>query len=1406
MQFKLRKSLLSLSLAGVMILLDTGQVLASTYTSVAKFISINNYDGSSTYKLKKEDLEDFKSSISFSSDEVDSTLGDEYKNIQGYTEKESWLLENNILSSDSLFNIDFDSLTTSQSDIHSSPRKSNFIMALYKAFFGVLNSKQVLVRTRCKDVQILDSNNIYDYSEGAYFHYVSPNVYEKYFTAMLDKGFIDITEFKDLEFIKQYKNLSTNKPQWFADDKFTFTSNVDKPLGASFTFQGTPQISTSLDFHQPEYFMQENIDTIDALRLIEKVLRVQEKDMTETEAKIVNFKYGVKYLSKLDQSTKSTVQYLVAMGILDFEDETEFTKIYSPLEENFMVTLLYRCANKAGRKDFSTVQLTDSDNYWLQQGLSEYEVEVESGATSDISYTLQNPDTLEQYDNSFFKRRRNLYNDGPTQFKVTLRFENPSQYTYNGTPIKDLKKGKPEEVTKTEDSNKTVEFTIKAPSQVTALAIVQTKISRVNEGHLSNQKISTIAKVSADGKDVYNFISKTALSTLKDENGNYIIPLEDKYLYNSATQTYAVLLDDDKRAIIGNEILDTSEVMVKGIEGEVFYNLDIIIGLMTNSYLDSLWGNKVISAYNGYNEDCKFQGVQDIRHYQTKDSSDYTTLDKGLLAQFNDKTYISLQHSQRVLNVLYKDIQSQADLDSPTYMVVEWRYVYPQWVNQGGNWVHQNSLNDTDMSSLVNLESIPSVKQMLNFLNTCPEDKELAKWWNSNVGLSNALCNYLFNSTGVTYCSNGWVAPSVTILSEEDLSEEDLDKIMDSLPFQGKYTQDFVPSDHPRISLFGAGSGTYGSLAQARHFASLKGSSDGHDFFCDFGDYVLTKTHTIYRSIGEKGLDKSMEVVQDGDVYYTKMVTQKQVITGALEVGKTYKIDDDEWYCQATRDLGNGSLCMEVVKKEPLVAIAEQTESGCNITLDESEEKYSSWWDSKRSALGVDAVQGNATILSTSLAFGVRGSPDLDDDSLVLVHGKDLKDNINKSSDADETLSNVSTTIPQVVTIKDKGASSTEDLTSKTKVHIYPKLLLYRYRISVDPSNNEIRNIPIEPGTCRENIMQVGISSAIIDSIANKHYGAVTQSDIPDNARVTIGDLTFISKYGKLFSTPIHNASLIEQLAVSGVSNQTLNSIFSKALGANLEIVHATRGIVKSAGLVEYVTKTGDSYNWDLCPTPITPADDDKVLTKVNGGYRIATKDKAEVYKTGDFYNSFCFSVQFDKNIKFKPLTQNGSAYSLVYCTDSGSNGYLDDIPWFTGSLSYSWDDELYGKLGTNNYKEASEFEKLMDDILAMYNMNFKKTIKGYLCYVTLMLLTFAIIMNLFVPIIKRIPVFMYIVDKVKHPNRGGDIGIDLIKILTLGLSSYDTLETPSHSLGVAGILSLILIAFVKIVCKDVLV
>lgn len=131
---------------------------------------------------------------------------------------------------------------------------------------------------------------------------------------------------------------------------------------------------TNVNYPTVNYFKKEKLTVMEGLEYIERFLRLTEKDMTEREAQIVNYKCKVQLLNSLTENEKSTISFLIAKGILNYESDDDYglyTDVMRSLTWEDVLRLLYRVKNKEARFDFSQVQMTDSDEFWQNKGYVE---------------------------------------------------------------------------------------------------------------------------------------------------------------------------------------------------------------------------------------------------------------------------------------------------------------------------------------------------------------------------------------------------------------------------------------------------------------------------------------------------------------------------------------------------------------------------------------------------------------------------------------------------------------------------------------------------------------------------------------------------------------------------------------------------------------------------------------------------------------------------------------------------------------------------------------------------------------------------------------------------------------------------------------------------------------------------
>ena len=110
---------------------------------------------------------------------------------------------------------------------------------------------------------------------------------------------------------------------------------------------------------------------IEILKYLEDCMKQNEDNITDAESDIIMYKYGIDYLSNYSKSDQETIKYMIAKGIIDFQDLSCLSKLYCTISYSDLYQFLYKVKNKSARTDFSKVQLTDGESYWQSQGYGE---------------------------------------------------------------------------------------------------------------------------------------------------------------------------------------------------------------------------------------------------------------------------------------------------------------------------------------------------------------------------------------------------------------------------------------------------------------------------------------------------------------------------------------------------------------------------------------------------------------------------------------------------------------------------------------------------------------------------------------------------------------------------------------------------------------------------------------------------------------------------------------------------------------------------------------------------------------------------------------------------------------------------------------------------------------------------
>lgn len=1419
--------------------------VSATVVGVTTFKSINNTN-ESTFKSTKDELENIANSVNTSSDKVNIELGSTYKDTKNMETTLAWLIENDIISKDVTFSSDGLSYSVKPINYYTSlssqfaVKKSDVVMGFAKAIYGVQQSRPVIIKTRNKVNQDSSGDIVYDYSEGNYNVYVTPNVYELYFRQLLDKGIINISEFSNVGFINEYNSYGKNNkfPAWSTElgnslnnsSKFNGKGSI---LGSTLSIEGNPiygEINST--FNGVSYFSNETMLKIDALKLIEKLMRATEKDMTKAESEIITYKYGADYLVSLDSESRKTIMFLIAKGVMNFEDASEFQDLYAPLTVDYFHTLLYRVANKDARLDFSKIQLTDNDNYWLLKGFYQKTLDLyDSGIfTPETTVTLYKE--VAQVDTGIIRNREIVLKaNSEQQWQVERKYKLAYEYTYKGKPVNEIEpksKGFEEVISKDIAGDYvTLKFKIGATDSAIAVAIIDSR-TRSASSNSKVTSIDTVAKVGKlDGDDKVTkeeiYISKSSLPKLGSGNSqNEISALNDKYLINTRTGTKAILLDNNKTALIGNEVIITSENIVTGKNGEVYYNMDIIARLMSHSYLNSVTGDLYLGASSSQ---LMYQDHTDILNYYdgvvAKNGVDpasnpdaFSVVDKTFIADVNvhkvdgnkvdkdselvNKKFYSLLHAQKAISTIYRDVRSDLNSKDERILLVEWKYSLPS---------QPDELN-SDIINKINEQfgtKDPSVKAMTDFLNTKPASVELAKYWDTNLALSNALANYIYNTQNVTYFTSGYLLPKVTLLGTGEIKDSDIDTLLNKLTFTGEFRQKYIGSNTVRQALFGAKTGVYGQMTTERTFTKIEGNKLGD--IIEYGDYILDTTGTLYKSFGHfsdndpdnDGLEKTMDqfTYSKGGrtVWYVAQISREvSPIDRAdpFQLNGEYNINGEQYIYVGDKFSPAGDSYGVFVKKTPIDGRMMKNENGkfdffTNLDGGDNYTLTINQWISRKRAATTNINNGTYFFMPQINEYSYwNGIPPGAENP--------------KESDYNILGYNDTTTENKELIVKSGNVNtrrSNLNIGSANKVYAYPMVVVRKYNW-VTTSDNTLSPELFSPYFIRNNIINSGLTLAIQDSIIAQDAGAVSVGGIPTGKKVVIGDMNFTAQGGRLISNPISNTRVVGSMQGQATKDKVLASAVGELLqGLNLSLV--INGYLKdSKALSDYIAVANEKPQVSFADAPAETTGITRCLVKKGDNYYLRNGDKTSAYSEGTSFSSFIFSVKFNDAIKFIPLDANKDTYGLLYSVTSDVNGAMSNVPFFRGTLSYNWSEEIYNSLTRSDYKEAIDAYGIMDKIKAAYTLQQRKDILGLLRMLVVNLLSWMIVMNLITFAVQKLDTPMTFLRAIREPKKGGKFGPDILKIVSIGLTSLDNENSLIRVIGIDMVLVILLTLIIQ--------
>lgn len=1379
--------------------------ISQNYTGI---YCLNNQYNNVDYKITENQLETIRPYLP-----ADSILEDFYQdgsmNLSDLSVEESWLVSNNILHRP--YNFDGSNCNIISP---SSITKTQLYTMLYKSYNGVIDSRLVLlngasvrngavVTTVPAYAETEDTITNANFPYGDYYYVKSANVYELYLKELLDMGYISVNEFNSSNgamFLNEYNALSSGDTEVVVPwdrNLGVATGDFANALGYSNSYQFGENITVTEG--SPNYFISEELITIDALGIIADYVRHSEKDMSELEASIVAYKYGVNYLNYVSAEEKADIEFLVAKGIIDFEDSSEFTNLYDNFSYEYAIELMYRVANPDARVNFSAITLTDGESFWMEKGYMEDNFSITMTSNLPIVETIS-----EEYWQSLLSNTVSINSTGGsgsedntepnnfiddiiglnvldaveanadegTSYTVIKMFDNSHDYYYKNIPISDLeaKKGEIPEFVSYETANLTatdgsstqlrkITFSVKAKDYDTAVIIIDNNISV--DGSLEDSSVRGYTTISEETGEEITLISATTLRS----NFLDISIIEDKVLMNNVTGTTAVILPEEGYALVGNRIIRSRDLMIIDTANETYYNLDIICTLLRNTQLSTLTDKKLYV--------CKEISSETIVNVKSNLGSElcktYITDITGLNSPdgVTNITCYNIDNLQEGVNSISRKFTVNVNgEDHDVYVIVDWEYVVP-----GDDVV---PVDKTTVAKNLTMNDVNSV------FYTKPEDENLRVWWDSNISVSNSLANFMYGTVGVEYVKSGYLVPNLTILKDPVISDVTINSIFTSNGF----TLDATGLEYCDSTTNWWESYYSASKISNEYVKALALSARGYKFLDalsmssgkQYGtDYYVTQAGVIYRNVDSHELveydasNKELIInTRTQNVEYTITENTKfiynnheWVYTGVYpgdEEGEIYYVVQpcfimDDFKAMSFRNTEKFGIMPKFTGK---------AQSGTDDSLKEEAHDrllaaYDLYFPDMRPFYnyGVSKNMFGANPFCIKEYFSnIYDNEDayyVNDKTLINANGKTVQLSI---GDYESYQNNDIYCIPKFyVSAQEykfiKGANDTVVLTSK------------------DPLDALSYN----------NVLTSNLASSVTDSIINKYTKTVPVNALIAQQKILIGDITFIRSYndnGELVfcSEPIKSLQLVNALKFCKPEEEL--------------------GLIKSnlfiGQRVEYVNYGGYNYylsNFiiDASVGPLTnPADNLGILYRKNGSKQVYMNDSnsAITLETSN-PTAVCITLKFDEGLLARPTNEKQNTYVLLNVCNVSANTAIDDIPFYRESLSYAEDSSSYVSVTESKFKPSELYTRAKNNYQVMMTQAFAGDLKTIIWMFAFYFSTYLAIMVWIAYIVLTKGFGFPIFNALTIPRNNGKFmrnGFDLIKIGTLGIYNIDSEPT----------------------------
>lgn len=1230
---------------------------------------------------------------------------------------------------------------------------------------------------------------------GDYWMYYSADVYELYLKSMLDKGLVYTSDL-DTEtesandntltkkagdspgkrFKKDYENFSeANAPAWWSGLSANTAGQSEYALGYC-----TRVTKDSIEQRDPNYFKQEGVSVLTALQYVEDFMRLSEDDMTELEADIVNYKYGVTYLDSLSSKERKTVSFLIAKGIVDYSSPEELRNLYGELTREMAYKLLYRVANKDARANFSAVQLTDSENFWARRGYGSETIDYVSIDEAPVNVSVSTEVATNQNSNPIL----NWYNSivgasvvnaatGSTDqtYTVVKRFSKSSDYEYCGIPLSELSldvSKAPGVVSVTDvtvkinkKSTKCYEVTFKllASSKVNALSYIDSH-TKVTAGK-RNSSIELVTKITNESNQEYSMISKSTVLKCFPQ----IAILEDKVLQNKETGAQAVIFTTENYALVGNQVIRGDDVFVTDVNKEVYYDLKVILSLLKNSYLARV-GEKTLYSCDSIKESSVKVTTQAVAGYNNKA---YVTVQDAVAQATNKNNEGDIGSAYSTGDkVPYYKVDSFSSGISSVYRVFEDAIGQPVVVMMDLTYVVPSCEDFNAYNWYLDTQRTNTISEATKVLYTRPEKESLLQtWWDSNYGMSNALANFIFGTSRLEYVRSGYLVPDLIVLAPDTYTEDELNDLFVNNGFElvsygGVSYDKFVNGTTYKFwksyySGYGLEEQPLKALAtQYKEFTRIAPESVAYGFNYN-NQFILTNGGVLYRN-AEQDSRISVKLSSNRDSVKSLQIKNRSASYEDVPDGTVIQWNGKKWVL-AQQDSQYWYL---------VPMFAEGVTEGSLTTSRDGlvfRPNNSNWKDSI-----VELFNQNFPEVAGSY------TPDTGISAFYCNDRLANQLNVRNAYYSKGTLRAYKNGKWELVNEGDARYEqyfSSYDNTVDSYSLPLMKVPVSTYHVYKDSSNVYRLGKGFLPAALNFNyFFYSGIAEGVIDAVIANHFNVVKLNTLEDEQRLVIDDIEWTRSGDYFVSEPIKNKKI-----VAAAKKLKSNQDNFKAQVLKLWTSKLVQCDGKSYAFTGYVDEI-DLGVWNNK----TKMDGRTISYDAFGSIVVTEKDGITV--TDDLSKSVKYAVvkiKLNDELLARPLNPEGTKFVLLTSVSSGVFDTPNDFPFFGESLSFGVDKNIKVEVSNNKFKPSGAFNSakgrfaelyrgiLLGDIVSMVKIMFI-CVAGYLAVISFVVYLLLTLGN-----------GTRILEAVAMPRGDGSMrGFDVVKLVSFGI--YGINDRPSIS------------------------